>query len=398
MRARCFMLATLISIIFVIVFALVFGTAALGFFPIIALTAGFLILLITPLIVGLTLLPLQAASVETSSKAMNMARRDPVQIVLAVVWIAFALFSFFTAVFGTYILFVIWIIWFGLSLDAIMLYIWRAAGFSDPYRLVKLHLQDGRRNFPPHRQRELCASIDALAEVSLKAMYQKSLPLSTAVVDAMETLGKEYLDCVKDAESEEAGGRVNYTLGFLLHRLQMLFNLAAEDRLEPMANQIILSTAKLTCAVAGYDTSLTSLPVHFLESFFGAAREYELKEVTVNSSIVLHEMAKSLIEDPELRDKNLRDVLFSLIEQMEKLAKETFKEDKNTPISLLTEPFQDLKSLLEEKIPEFSGSKDVIATLNRVITEFQALRGVLQSIPNIPGYSKEDESEEEPEE
>ncbi len=76
---------------------------------------------------------------------------------------------------------------------------------------------------------------------------------------------------------------------------------------------------------------------------------------------------------------------------MEELAKDTFKKDKSTPISLLIKPFEELKSLLEEKIPEFSDSKAVIANLQKVIAQFQALQGVLQSVPNIPGYSESEE-------
>ncbi len=302
---RYLMLATLVSIILVVVFTLMFQVPALGFFPILALVVGALMILITPLIKGLTLLPLQAASVETSSRAMNMARKDPLQIALTFVWISFALFSFISAAFGTEILFIIWMIWLGLSLDAIFFYTWRQTGFSDPLHLIVLLVRNGKRNFSANRQKELCSSIDALGEVSLKALFQKSLPLSEEVVSSMEGLAKDYLKSFGADPTEDAANRVNYTLGFLLHRMQMLFNHAAEDNLEPLANQIILSVSKLTINVAKFDTSLTSLPLHFLENFFKKAHEYELTEVAINSSIVLQEMAKSMIEDPSLRDRNL---------------------------------------------------------------------------------------------
>ena len=395
------MLATLISIILVIVFTLGFEPAVLAFFPVVALAGGIVTILVTPLIVGLTLIPLQASSVETSSRAMSLARKDPFQIVLIFVWISFAIYSLAAASFASTLLFVLWVVWLGVSLDAMVLYMWRATGFSDPYHLVDLHVKNGIKNFPADSQKELCASIDALAEVSLKAMYQKSLPLSSEVVDSLEGLGRDYLKYVDGTGGADASGRVNYTLGFLFHRLQMLFDLAAEDRLEPMGNRIILCAAKLTAATAKFDPSQASLPIHFLEGFIETATEYELKEVTVNSSIVLQEIIKSMIEDPELRGKNLSGVLFSLIGQMEKLATETFKEDKSTPIPLLTEPFRDLQTHLEEKISDFPESQAVIAHLKRIVTDFQALQGVLQSIPDIPGYSKEkpkEESEEESEE
>jgi len=149
--------------------------------------------------------------------------------------------------------------------------------------------------------------------------------------------------------------------------------------------------------VVKFDMELSSLPLHFLENFFQTAKDYELKEVSINSSIILLEMAKSVLHDPDLREGQISTFMFALIEQMERVAKEMFREDKNTPISLLTDPFRELKQLIETKLPPFPDSEAISADLDRVLIAFQALESVLKSVPNIPGYSEAPEEEEESE-
>jgi len=393
------LVATLIAILFLIVFTLIFqGATTLGFLPIIALVAGTLFFLMTPFVKGLTMLPLQAASVETSSRAYHFARRDIRLVLLTLVWISFALFSFFVAAFSADWLFPIWAIWLGLSIDAIYLHAYAATGYADPYQLVETCFNNGKRSFDAKHHQEFCTAIDSMAEISLKALYQRSLPLTTEGVSKLDQLAELYLKAKREQPpQEEMKEQVSYTLGFLLHRVQMLFEQAAEDRLEVVANQIVLSMSKLTMSVVKFDMELSSLPLHFLENFFQTAKDYELKEVSINSSIILLEMAKSVLHDPDLREGQISTFMFALIEQMERVAKEMFREDKNTPISLLTDPFRELKQLIETKLPPFPDSEAISADLDRVLIAFQALESVLKSVPNIPGYSEAPEEEEESE-
>ena len=381
-------MATLISIIFVVIFTVFLNAAtSLGFLSVIALVAGALFFLMTPLIKGMTMLPLQAASVESSSKALHFARRDMKLNFLTLVWISFALFSFFVAAFSSDWLFIIWVIWLGLSIDAIYLYTRFATGYADPFHLIEVFVKRGNGFFAEKNHKEFCTTIDGLGEICLKALYQRSIPLAIEGITALDRLTEDYLK-EKNQEGSEVISSVSYTLGFLLHRLQMIFDQAAEDRLEPLANQVVLSTSKLTLAVARYDAELTSLPLHFLEKFMETAKEYDLKEVSLNSSIILLEVAKSVLEDPDLREREIGTLMFAVIEQLERIAKETFREDKNIPINLLTEPFMELKTLLDTKIPPFPDSRAIAADLERVLVEFQALESVLKSVPNIPGYSE----------
>ena len=386
-------MATLISIIFVVIFTVFLNAAtSLGFLSVIALVAGALFFLMTPLIKGMTMLPLQAASVESSSKALHFARRDMKLNFLTLVWISFALFSFFVAAFSSDWLFIIWVIWLGLSIDAIYLYTRFATGYADPYQLVQIFLSKGKKYFGSKHHQELCSVIDGIGEISLKALYQRSIPLTIEGVSTLDRLADSYLE-VKGQEASQQGMKeqVNYTLGFLLHRMQLIFDQAAEDRLEVVANQIILSLSKLTMSVARFDMELTSLPLHFLESFFQTAKDYELKEVSINSSIIMLETAKSLLADPELRERQIGTFMFAVIEQMERFAKGMFREDKNTPISLLTDPFRELKLLVESQLPPFPDSAAIARDLDRVLISFQALESVLKSVPNIPGYSENPE-------
>ncbi len=340
-------------------------------------------ILITPLVKGLTLLPLQAASVETSSRAFHLMRRDVKAVVFSLIWISFALFSFFVALYGANWLFALWFVWLGLSIDALYLHGITVTGYADPYQLLRTFQSQGKKAYADDRLTELCESIDSIGEISLKAVYQKSLPLSAEGVKGLERLADDYFQKKPLGES----GSASTMLGFLLHRLKMVFDQAVEDRLEPLASQIILSTGKIALYVGRTDMEMTSLPLHFLEKFLDAADDYELHEVVVNSSIVLSEIAKSALEDDQLKGKEMAPLLMGLTEQMEKAAKETFREDKNIPMFILTDPFKEIKTMIESHDSPPADAAAITSDLERILVEFQALESVLKSVPNIPGYS-----------
>jgi hypothetical protein len=377
-------MAALISIILVVLLQFYYGPPSLELFPIIALVGGTAFLLIIPVIRGFIFGSMHSSSVEGSARALTMARKDRVLLASAVLWIAFVLFSFLVAIFQLNSLYFVWIVAFGVAIDAALYFTTRAQRYIDPYGLIEVFSNESKGLFSPKNQKELTYAIDGLAEVGIKGLYQRSIGLTSKAVQGLELLGRRFLK-----QSPEGDESANFTLVYLLQRLDLIYTQAIEDGLETVATGVVVAVSKLTLAVAEYDPAMAALPLHFLQKFTRLALDRGHKEVAENSSISLFEIAKTLLHEHKTYKKGLGMVMLKIISNMEEVAQETFKEDKNTPIQLLTHPFRELKELLEtSELGTFLEKDQVKEGLSRVLAEFEALEAVLQSVPNIPGYQK----------
>lgn len=377
-------MATLISIALALFLQYFYGPPPLDLFPIAALVAGGAFLLIIPILRGFIFGSMHSSSVEGSARALSMARRDKVLLAMAMIWIAFILFSFLAALFNLSSLYLVWIVFFGVAMDAALYFTTRAQRYIDPYGLIEVFSNESTGLFSANKQKELTYAIDGLAEVGIKGLYQRSIGLTGKAIQGLELLGRRYLKQCKPSDES-----ANFTLLYILQRIDMLYTQAVEDGIETVATNAIVAVSKLILATAEYDPTMASLPLHFLHKFTRLAQERGYKEIAENSSISLFEIAKTLLQEHKTYRKGLGMVMLKIISNMEEIAQETFKEDKNTPIQFLTHPFRELKTLIESaELSTFTEREPVKEDLSRVLAEFQALEAVLQSVPNIPGYQR----------
>lgn len=374
------MFATIIAIVLTLVFHSYLNLIPSDLALIWIGVAGSIFLLATPLIKGFSIIVIQKANRHISSQILAMSKENVILSLCHLIWIGFIVFSFALVAFGVSQWLIAWLIFLGVAIDATTLYTGQITRLIDPTALLTRMTIQAKNFFDPLKQTELSHTIDAIAEVGLKSVREGSAPLANQAITTLASIGEEY---GKGARGEGA----IYILGFLMHRLQMIYNAAAEEHNEPIANQVILSTTKLVLSGAKENSAMASLPLHFLNSFILRAEEFQLAEVFTNGSIILFELAKSLVAHPELKGKEVSGLLFVLIERMDEFGKDEFKRDKKTPISVIRQPFQDLKDLIKQR-SDFPNASAVVARLDRILLEYQELDRILTEIPNIPGYNK----------
>ena len=79
-----------------------------------------------------------------------------------------------------------------------------------------------------------------------------------------------------------------------------------------------------------------------------------------------------------------------LITQLHEITKEAFKQDKSINISMLTQPFRDMKAFFaSEKLAQHQDTPVIVDRINQVIGEFDALEVILKTLPPIPQISEE---------
>lgn len=157
---------------------------------------------------------------------------------------------------------------------------------------------------------------------------------------------------------------------------------ANELRIEPIASALVSAMGKISISAAGYDLSLMSYPLHFLGKFALAAMEQDLGDAGERASCVLVEVAREVVEKVDLTYAELQEPFFTLIGQLENIAKEIFRKDKSVSFRILTQPFDDLKALFRsEKMVAHQDTPIIIGDIDRVLDEFTQLETVMKTIP-----------------
>ncbi|GEM_PF-2517722 len=382
------MIATPLTVLLMFIFYFFEVPQLETYFPTAALVAGGLFLFVTPLIRALISSGAQSSVVESTSLAIRAVQRDKILKLYTWIFAGFILFSFAVALFNLTALFLLWFLWLGVAIDAAYMYTTRQQRYLDPTHLIEVFEKEAVKCFKSNDQLGLRQSVDAIAEIGLKGLFQRSVGLSLQVVESLEKLGTELFE-QRTSLNEES---MNYLLVTLLQRLEMIYSQAVEERLEVIAGRASLSVVKLLEPVTKHNAEHTRINFHFLAKFFELAADQELYGVTDQLSIQLFEMGKQMLRTPELQQKGLGITLMGVITHLELMAQEAFKQDKNRPVPMLTHPFHELKSLVEP-MKGFKDREAILQELDRVLAEFEALQAVLQSVPNIPGYTQKEAAE-----
>lgn len=353
------------------------------------------------LILALALSPLQKAEQNLTPRLLEMFKKDHHFRYVNFWLVIFALASYgaaldfiFLGLLKKNIVLAIWIILLGISIDLINHLFKRISGYFNPFVVVELFAHEAKESIQDEREIDLCGWIDALTEVSLKAIQRSSVSLSNKCIDEIQMISKTFLESSKsishheqDSQTKALGitDKVSYTLFYLFQRLEFINNTALEKRIETIGNSLIAALGKISIYAAKYDLSISSYPIHYLGKFAESWLQKNFLEVGVKATLTMLEVSKVIINEVDVTYSDLKDPFLSIISHLEEIAKETFRKDKKTSIQVLTQPFRDLKFLFNnEKVSSHQDTPVIIQNIDRVLAEFETLETVLKTMPPIP--------------
>jgi hypothetical protein len=238
-----------------------------------------------------------------------------------------------------------------------------------------------------------------MSEMAVRAVDNNHIALSIQALDETQHIMRNFLEASRsighreqDPQTKKLGisDKVSYTLFYLFQRLEWINNSAVEKRLEAVCSKVVTTFGKLAVDAAKYDISLAAYPIAFLGKCAKAAQEKHIPEVGVKATITLLEVAKSLLSDLDVTYLELKDTFITLVTNMHELANEAFREDKNINIAFLKQPFQELKEMFSsEKLANHLDTPAILAAIQGVLAEFEALEMVMKTIPPFPEPSQE---------
>lgn len=300
----------------------------------------------------------------------------------------------------------VWIVFLGLALDGLHLFIKRFQNYLNPFEAVTLFSKAAKESIADERESDLLDWIDGLGEIAAKAINNGNTSLSNHAVAETQGIAKNFFEASKsishpdqDADTRRLGikDKASYVLMFLLQHLEQVNYRAVDHRYESVCNTINAVLGKIAIYAAQYDITLSTYPIYFIGKLTNKAMSEHLEDVPMKTSFVLTEVAKGIINDTDISYAELEEPFISIINELDKIAKETFKNDKSINIEILKQPFIVLKQIFQnEKFENHRDAPAITGRLDQVIGEWDALDLVLKTMPPIPKISPEDT--EEPEE
>ena len=287
-----------------------------------------------------------------------------------------------------------WLVLFGLSLDATLDFLKRVTRYLNPFKAAEIFTKIAKENIRTNRIDQVIDSVDALSEVSLRALERSNTSLATQGILELREVGDTFLKSAKsfanlsqDLETieEKRVDKVSYTLFYLLGRLEMISQKASERKLEPVVSQTLTTLGRLAISAAKYDLSLSLYPIQTIGRATIIALQNRLKESAVKAELLLVEVAKAIINEVDVTYNDLKSPYLAIIDNLDILSKEMFKQDKSIEVPILTQPFLQIRELLaDSKLKEHQDTPLIQLEIDRVLGEYAALQAVLMSRPPIP--------------
>jgi hypothetical protein len=362
-------------------------------------------------VMALAFHPLQKAAETFSAKIINLYRDDPyikAAYGLTIFLVLFSLALLYTpglfSAISENVRFALWLLGTALSADLTYHLINRTFGYIDPLFVTQRFALAARHCIDKDRERDFCEWVDALFESGVKSIQTFNTAATQSIINAMGDLlrlffedSKSIAHEVHDPQSQALGvtDKVSFTLLYFLERFELLFKKALSSHSELICSTIITTLGKIMWHAARCDVSLISHPAYLIGKLTRLGQEL-FPQIGIKGSCTLLETTKMIANEIDLTYMELQEPLLTVLTQLDDIAKESFKQNKNLPPNLLMEPISSLKGILQSgKLKTHRDTPGLLQATDSIIAEWETLATVLRTMPTIPVNPAEPKAQKE---
>lgn len=399
------MLGTVISIIVMLYLQFAPSIAGEGLPPVILgsimVCIGIIFLFLQMMLLGMSLSPLQRAEHETTPRILEIFEKDGFVkgingwiLVFTILSIAFSIDLIFLHNIRAHLLVSVWVVMLGLSYDALLLLVKRFLQYYNPFQVLDLVLHSAKKSIQEEHEIDLCHWIDALAEISIRAIQRANSTLSIEANDRLQLIVKHFFESSKsishhtqDSQTRKLGisDKASYILFFVLQRLEIINDRALEKRLDLINQNFINVFGKIVFYAAKFDMTMPTHPIQYLGKSILKAINNKIPEAGIKGSIMFLEVSKLIINDVDLTYAEIKEPFLNIVSYMDMIAKESFRQDRKASIPLLTQYLRELKdAFASPKVTINQDTPAIIADIDRVLAEFDILDSVIKTMPPMP--------------
>lgn len=341
--------------------------------------------------------------IRTFSEDKHLKLTTSLIIGFVILTYVFCIDLLFLKTFNTTYLLIAWTIILGIAIDFVRHLLHRVMNFLDPVHVIDFFGKKAQETIRRSDFKAACEWIDTFSDVAMKAISKHHTSLSTASIDHMRTLIRDYLALEKNIhfndEEEKDVSHVNYTLFYLFQQVEMIFEAALKAGLEPVCSHLVTMLGKTAIYCAKFDLSLANYPLFYIGKLSYEAQKKGLQEVGNRAGPTMLEVSKTIVSEVDIQYIEIKETFSTIVDNLHRIAKETFRNDKSTNINLLMQPFLELKKLFQtEKLAAHQDTPVITNQIDQVLNEFTALETVLNTLPPIPDMEKERERMEKEQE
>lgn len=271
----------------------------------------------------------------------------------------------------------------GLGIDAINAQLECARVFSTPRSFLKLLQERAEQTVVREKEAIVLEELDSLTEIAFKAVSRATSSLAIEAIDSMRTVMRSYEALARAKKGMAADPQfMPYALSYLLHRYERIFEEANRYLLEPVSTYLLSATSKVAFEAASTDFSLALPPVKLVGKW--ALQEIEAKrpEVAIKAACVLQELGKLILEESDRSVQGFKILFIGLTQELERITKALFAQDKSISIALLISFFRELELALKKgRFKDHADCALVLDEVSRVMEQFAALSQVMEKVP-----------------
>lgn len=289
----------------------------------------------------------------------------------------------------------------GIGIDLLYLLIRRIMDYLNPFQVVNFFKDEAFRSINQDSDETVCNVIESCTEVAVKSIQRQNSALANHSIDTLGAIGENFLISSKslshptqDQSLKEQGiaDSLSFVLVFLCQHLESIYTEAFEKKLELVAGYVITTLTKISVYAARTDVSLLTLPLFYINKIAQHAMENGFQDVGIKATIGLANVAESIAKSKDIQYQDLKAPFVSIISTMDMIAKETFRQDKSTKISILVEPFKKLQKMVQsDPIKQHQDQSVIEDQLKLVLNDFATLETVLATMPPLPSLINEEE-------
>lgn len=234
---------------------------------------------------------------------------------------------------------------------------------------------------------------EVLEEITTRSLDRDATALASTSTQTLCNITEGYVQKngsrLSASAPEESQQACRYILHNILEKYADLYARASYGGHHSICQQILAGCGKLSILAAEKNPLLASEPIQRISELGLANMRVDEQDLGLKTTRLLVQIGKRIASQKNLEGVSIEPSFLTLISGLEKIAKESFRKNKETPIPLLSEPFKEIQTLFKEgSAATDSGAKAILEKNDQVLSDFANLELVLRTLPPIPSVEE----------
>lgn len=282
-----------------------------------------------------------------------------------------------------------WLVLTGLLFEGLSRQYYHAVSLLDPFQvLLSIEKEVGRAKGQASDQ-SLDRWSEAVEQIAAQSLDKDASALAGASVQTLCNITEKYIQNnasrLLPTAPEESQYATRYVLHNILEKNTDLYTRARREGHHGVCEQILAGCGKLAIVAAEKNPALAAEPIEYIGVLGVENMQTDKNDLGLKTTRLLMQVFKRIAAQRHTEKVSIESPAFALIDALEKLAKESFRKNKETPIPLLAEPFREIETLFKEGVySTYPESEAILQKTKHVLADFANLELILRTLPPLP--------------